>query len=284
MKTENEALEFYYSSFPEPPCLFDDRLFRYAASVSDALTEELIRIIFYKSGIERNLIVSRRDTEHAVLSYAHKEIRFDFFAEMLDGTLIDIEIQRKRRDFDYEREDIYSSILRTLVPSGIRYSAIKPVYLIILNENNPFPELDEPIYISEKHYRGICGSAVYYDYPSTVNIIRVNGDYLKRGDELGELLISMKARRAEDAILPVVKDILKRLEDDREKERLVMTLDEFKDFYTNIGKEQGLREGEARGEIRGEIRGRASAERTIADAMRKNGFSEDDINKYVYSR
>lgn len=284
LRTENEALEFYYRYFPEPPSLFDDRLFRYASSVSDALTEEILRIIFHKSGIERNLIIYRREAEHAVSSYAYKEVRFDFFAEMLDGSLADIEIQRKHRDFDYEREDMYSSILRTLVPSGIRYRAIKPVYLIILNENNPFPDLDEPIYISGKHYGGISGSTVYYDYPSTVNIIQVNGDYLKRGDELGNLLISMKARRAEDAVLPVVKDILKGLEDDREKERLVMTLEEFKDFYTSIGKEQGFREGEARGEIRGEAKGRADAEKSIAEAMRRNGISEDDIKKYIYSR
>ena len=109
-----------------------------------------------------------------------------------------------------------------------------------------------------------------------MNVLRVNGDYMERGDVLGDLMRAMKAERAEEAELELYSTALEDL-----KEEIDMKYT-FRDLMEKSWSD-GLAEGEAKGEARGEARGKIEAKNEIQEALRKLGVTEDIISKAVGS-
>ena len=190
-----------------------------------------------------------------------------------------VEVQNDPSRFSYIREGFYLSKLRVLEDKGKDYDDMLPVYLIILHRHDPYRKYNLPIYRKSCYIENTG-----IKYSDGMNVLRVNGDYMERGDILGDLMRSMKAVRPEESELGLYKDALN---DIRKEIEMGYT---FKDLL-NQSWNEGLAEGEAKGiakgikegEIRGEARGEAKAKNEIQEALRNLGVAEDIISKAVES-
>ena len=113
-----------------------------------------------------------------------------------------------------------------------------------------------------------------------MNVLRVNGDYMERGDVLGDLMRAMKAERAEEAELELYSTAL---EDLKEEIDMKYTFRDLMEKSWSDGLAEGEAKGEARGEAKGEAKGRIEAKNEIQEALRKLGVTEDIISKAVGS-
>ena len=205
-----EKDEFMEEMKAQQKCLFDDYLFTVSAILCPAVIEEIASRVFLKAGmpIKRIEMTSAQKKLHALGS---KEIIFDCYAETDKGERIAIEVQNDASRFSHMREGFYLSELRVHEKSGRGYDEMMPVYLIILHRHNPYRKENEdlPVYIKECHY---AGTDIYYN--DGMNVLRVNGDYMERGDVLGDLMRAMKAERAEETELELYSTALEDLKEE----------------------------------------------------------------------
>ena len=259
-------------------CLFDDGLFAVAAYRRPEIIDDIVKRVFSKAGIEIRSI-SRSGVQKRLFSPESRDVIFDCYAETEDGMRMAVEVQNNPSRFSYIREGFYLSKLRVLEDKGKDYDDMLPVYLIILHRHNPYRKYNLPIY-SKSCYIENTG----IKYSDGMNVLRVNGDYMERGDIIGDLMRSMKAVRPEESELGLYKDALN---DIRKEIEMGYT---FKDLL-NQSWNEGLAEGEAKGkaegitegEIRGEARGEAKAKNQMLEAFRRLGVSEEVISKAAES-
>ena len=78
-------------------------------------------------------IVEYRDRERSASTIYGKSVRLDLLCEGEDGSLFDVEVQRDRQDYFFERCLYYASELYyTQLEKGNDYDRLRPVYLISL--------------------------------------------------------------------------------------------------------------------------------------------------------
>ena len=243
-------------------CLYDDVCFAAAANENPEIIEDIVKRVFSKTGINIKSI-SRSEVQKRLFSPESRDVIFDCYAETEDGVRMAVEVQNDPSRFSHIREGFYLSKLRVMEDKGKDYDDMLPVYLIILHRHNPYRKYNLPIYRKSCYIENTG-----IKYSDGMNVLRVNGDYMERGDILGDLMRSMKAVRPEESELGLYKDALN---DIRKEIEMGYT---FKDLL-NQSWNEGLAEGEARGE--------AKAKNEIQEALRNLGVAEDIISKAVES-
>ena len=259
-------------------CLYDDVCFAAAASERPEIIEDIVMRVFSKAGIPV-MKVTRSEIQKKIFSPAFKDIVFDCYAETEDGVRMAVEVQNDESGFGHEREGFYLSKLRLMEDKGKSYDEMMPVYLIILHRHNPYRKYNLPIYRKSCYIENTD-----IRYADGMNVLRVNGDYMERGDVLGDLMRAMKAERAEEAELELYSTALEDLKEEIDMKYTFRDLMEksWSDGEAK-GKAEGIREGEIRGEARGEAKGRIEAKNEIQETLRKLGVTEDIISKAVGS-
>ena len=175
----------------EQKCLFDDMMFASAAYTRPEIIDDIVRHVFTKAGIPVSRI-ERTEIQKKLLSADAKEIVLDCYAETSDGRKMAVEIQNEASGFGHEREAFYTARLRIQESRGTDYESMMPVYLIILHRHDPYRKSGNnlPIYVKGCYIENT--DIVYND---GMNVIRVNGDYMEKGDIIGDLMRAMKATR-----------------------------------------------------------------------------------------
>ena len=261
-------------------CLFDDGLFTVAAYKKPEIIEDIVMRVFTKAGIAIRGI-SRSEVQKRTFTSAFRDVIFDCYAETEDGVRMAVEVQNDASGFGHEREGFYLSKLRLMEDKGKGYDEMMPVYLIILHRHNPYRKegLNLPLYEKGCYIRN-----TELTYADGMNVLRVNGDYMERGDVLGDLMRAMKAERAEEAELELYSTALEDLKEEIDMKYTFRDLMEksWSDGEAK-GKAEGIREGEIRGEARGEAKGRIEAKNEIQETLRKLGVTEDIISKAIGS-
>lgn len=269
----NEQDSFMEEMKSQQKCLFDDYLFTVSALIHPAVIEEIASRVFRKAGIPIKRIenMSAQKKLHAL---GGKEIIFDCYAETDNGERIAIEVQNDASRFSHKRESFYVSELRIHESRGMDYDEMMPVYLIILHRHNPYKKEggNLPVYIKECHY---VGTNLYYN--DDMNVLRVNGDYMERGDILGDLMRSMKAKRPEDAPVAAIADAISMVTKEIDMGKRYITMEDFRNHYIEKGRTEGLAAGIAEGKAAGMAEGKAD----MINNLRKLGVSEEIINKAV---
>ena len=255
-------------------CLYDDVCFAAAASERPEIIEDIVMRVFSKAGIPV-MKVTRSEIQKKIFSPAFKDIVFDCYAETEDGVRMAVEVQNDASGFGHEREGFYLSKLRLMEDKGKGYDEMMPVYLIILHRHNPYRKYNLPIYRKSCYIENTD-----IRYADGMNVLRVNGDYMERGDVLGDLMRAMKAERAEETELELYSTAL---EDLKEEIDMKYTFRDLMEKSWSDGEAKGKAEGIREGEIRGEARGEAKAKNEIQEALRKLGVTEDIISKAVGS-
>ena len=266
-----EKDEFMEEMKAQQKCLFDDYLFTVSAILCPAVIEEIASRVFLKAGmpIKRIEMTSAQKKLHALGS---KEIIFDCYAETDKGERIAIEVQNDASRFSHMREGFYLSELRVHEKSGRGYDEMMPVYLIILHRHNPYRKENEdlPVYIKECHY---AGTDIYYN--DGMNVLRVNGDYMERGDVLGDLMRSMKAKKPEDAPIKTIAEAISMVAKENIDMAKRYSMEDFRNHYIEKGRAEGVKEGIAEGLAAGKAEGKSE----MLEAFRKLGIPEEIINK-----
>ncbi len=260
-------------------CLFDDYLFTVSAMIHPAVIEEIASRVFSKAWIAVRRI-EKINAQKRLYALDEKEIVFDCYAETDKGERIAIEVQNDASRFSYKREGFYAAKLRVHEERGRIYDEMMPVYLIILHRHNPYKKrgYSLPIYRKECY---IEDTDIRYD--DGMRVLRVNGDYMEKGDGLGDLMRSMKAKNAEDAPVAAIAEAISRIKEMDMGKRY--TMEDFRNHYMEKGRAEGIREGIAEGlaagKAAGEAAGKAEAKSDMISNLRKLGVSEDIINKAV---
>ena len=266
-----EKDEFMEEMKAQQKCLFDDYLFTVSAILCPAVIEEIASRVFLKAGmpIKRIEMTSAQKKLHALGS---KEIIFDCYAETDKGERIAIEVQNDASRFSHMREGFYLSELRVHEKSGRDYDEMMPVYLIILHRHNPYRKEKEdlPVYIKECHY---AGTDIYYN--DGMNVLRVNGDYMERGDVLGDLMRSMKAKKPEDAPIKTIAEAISMVAKENIDMAKRYSMEDFRNHYIEKGRAEGVKEGIAEGLAAGKAEGKSE----MLEAFRKLGIPEEIISK-----
>ena len=266
-----EKDEFMEEMKAQQKCLFDDYLFTVSAILCPAVIEEIASRVFLKAGmpIKRIEMTSAQKKLHALGS---KEIIFDCYAETDKGERIAIEVQNDASRFSHMREGFYLSELRVHEKSGRDYDEMMPVYLIILHRHNPYRKEKEdlPVYIKECHY---AGTDIYYN--DGMNVLRVNGDYMERGDVLGDLMRSMKAKKPEDAPIKMIAEAISMVAKENIDMAKRYSMEDFRNHYIEKGRAEGVKEGIAEGLAAGKAEGKSE----MLEAFRKLGIPEEIISK-----
>ena len=266
-----EKDEFMEEMKAQQKCLFDDYLFTVSAILCPAVIEEIASRVFLKAGmpIKRIEMTSAQKKLHALGS---KEIIFDCYAETDKGERIAIEVQNDASRFSHMREGFYLSELRVHEKSGRGYDEMMPVYLIILHRHNPYRKENEdlPVYIKECHY---AGTDIYYN--DGMNVLRVNGDYMERGDVLGDLMRSMKAKKPEDAPIKTIAEAISMVAKENIDMAKRYSMEDFRNHYIEKGRAEGVKEGIAEGLAAGKAEGKSE----MLEAFRKLGIPEEIISK-----
>ena len=255
-------------------CLFDDGLFTVAAYRRPEIIDDIVKRVFSKAGIEIRSI-SRSEVQKRLFSPESRDVIFDCYAETEDGMRMAVEVQNDPSRFSYIREGFYLSKLRVMEDKGKDYDDMLPVYLIILHRHDPYRKYNLPIYRKSCYIENTG-----IKYSDGMNVLRVNGDYMERGDIIGDMMRSMKAVRPEESELGLYKDTLN---DIRKEIEMGYT---FKDLL-NQSWNEGLAEGEAKGKAEGikegEIRGRSDERVNLIEKFRSLGVSEELISKALSS-
>ena len=264
-------------------CLFDDGLFTVAAYKKPEIIEDIVMRVFTKAGIAIRGI-SRSEVQKRTFTSAFRDVIFDCYAETEDGVRMAVEVQNDASGFGHEREGFYLSKLRLMEDKGKGYDEMMPVYLIILHRHNPYRKENEdlPVYIKECHY---AGTDIYYN--DGMNVLRVNGDYMERGDVLGDLMRSMKAKKPEDAPIKTIAEAISMVAKENIDMAKRYSMEDFRNHYIEKGRAEGVKEGiaeglaagKAEGKADGKAEGRAEAKNEMLEAFRKLGIPEEIINK-----
>ena len=259
-------------------CLFDDGLFTVAAYKKPEIIEDIVMRVFTKAGIAIRGI-SRSEVQKRTFTSAFRDVIFDCYAETEDGVRMAVEVQNDASGFGHEREGFYLSKLRLMEDKGKGYDEMMPVYLIILHRHNPYRKYNLPIYRKSCYIENTD-----IRYADGMNVLRVNGDYMERGDVLGDLMRAMKAERAEEAELELYSTALEDLKEEIDMKYTFRDLME-KSWSDGLaeGEAKGEARGEARGKIEGETKGRIEAKNEMLETFRRLGVSEDIISKAAES-
>lgn len=139
--------------------LFDDALFKLFAK-DQKFIEEILQVVF----VGRKFKIIKFSPQYEVYDLMHKSIRVDILVLFDDGTLVNVEIQRRDDDDHIKRCRYYGSLI-TLdsLGKGQHYSEMCPVCII---------------YITKKDFLGY-GKVIYH----TKRTIQENGKILNDGLE-----------------------------------------------------------------------------------------------------
>ena len=148
--------------------------------------------------------------------YGTKGMVFDILIRLKDGRLINVEIQRRRRDAPPQRIRAYASALDLMsMEQGMAYDELRDNYVIFFFEEDPY-SLGLPVYHVE---RMISTPKGYVPYGDGSRIIEVNCAYDGPVKEYANLFHDMRCASPEDMNDSVLKEAMKKVkygQEDRE--------------------------------------------------------------------
>ena len=159
--------------------LIDDTFFHTCFHDSKRCIELVIRIILDKP----RLTVIRMHTQEEVPNLYGRSVRFDVFAQDIDGTEYNIEVQKDNDGADPRRARYNASLLDTMnVPSGAEWRALPRTIVIFITEHDVIGG-GLPIYHIHRTIDELAGKC----FGDDTEIIYVNGQ-VKNDTMLGWLM------------------------------------------------------------------------------------------------
>ena len=176
--------------------LIDDEFFSEALDGKIEAVQYIIDIILERT----DLRVISVQAQASYKNTTRRSIRLDIRAEMQNGQIADIEIQRADAGSGARRARFYNGMIdRTLLNQGADFQELPDIYIIFITENDKYG-CGAPLYHVE---RTVCeaGQTLYGD---GAHIIYVNGQFRNIQHPVGRLMHDFFCTRAEDMLSPVL--------------------------------------------------------------------------------
>lgn len=163
-------------------------------------TQLLLNVVLERTDVIVKSVTAQREFK-TVLGHS---VKFDVYAEDVNGKPYDIEIQRSDRGTVPQRARYNSSVLDThLLEKGRDYTALRETYIIFITENDVLKK-GLPLYHVE---RKIEETDELFNDGS--HIIFVNGQYNNKNSDIGKLMHDFRCQNADDMHYPVLAEKVK---------------------------------------------------------------------------
>lgn len=160
-------------------------------------TQLLLNIVLERTDVIVKSVTAQREFK-TVLGHS---VKFDVYAEDINGKPYDIEIQRSDSGAVPQRARYNSSVLDThLLEKGRDYTALRETYIIFITENDVLRK-GLPLYHIE---RKIEETDELFNDGS--HIIFVNGQYNNKDSDIGKLMHDFRCQNADDMNYPVLAE------------------------------------------------------------------------------
>ena len=220
-------------------------------------------------------IVAERCTSSPRIS--SKSIRLDVYVEILDGTVIDLEMQvtgrgstiyRDKDEKKVERElplrtRYYQSLISMdMLRRGLKYTKLRKSYVVFICTFDPYGQ-GLPVY----HFTYRSKEDISLEMGDLTENIFLNARAADKTDdkELAAFLRYVHDGQAQNAFTKEIDDETKRIKNDRDWRERVVTWEMDLKILQDDAREAGKREGIDLGK------------RDVAAALRKKGMSEAEI-------
>ena len=263
-----------------------------------AYTLEALSVLKVTPGMKKEMKVTVEDNRRR--ADGRRNAEFDVLVEFKDS-MIDVEIQKRRRGDEIFRSAFYMGRLVTDLKKGTKLIPYRRLISLWICDFNPFEEegLDLPYYVFQSAYRkrgNIYGYDGVFYLDNGIEYIFINGafDWSKVEKErplseeekaLRTYVMDMMQVSADNIINDVAREALVeckeegRMSYEKVRENLYYN---YKDFYDDVAKEyeeKGKAEGISEGISKGIAEGKAQEKRATIKAMLSERIDIDIISK-----
>ena len=185
--------------------LMDDDFFSEALDGKKEAVEYILNTVLERDNIK--VKSTRAQVEYK--SATKRSIRLDIQAEVTDGKLMDIEIQRSDKGAGVKRARFHSSMIdRTLLCKGDEFEDLVDTYVIFITENDKFGA-GIPLYHVERKITEL-DNVLFGD---GAHILYVNGEYRNMEHPVGSLMHDFNCKEAKDMVNPLLAEEVRYLKE-----------------------------------------------------------------------
>ena len=176
--------------------LLDDEFLSEALDGKTAPVQEIVNTILERTDMK---VISVK-SQVTYKSATKRSVRLDIQAELEDGQIVDIEIQRADQGAGARRARFYSSMIeRTMLEAGKIFDALPDLYVVFITENDIFKH-GLPLY----HIDRTVSELEHAAFNDGSHIIYVNGQFQDETHPVGRLMHDFFCTRAEDMLNPLL--------------------------------------------------------------------------------
>lgn len=201
-------------------------------------------------------------------------VRVDVLATDSEGRRINVEVQRESKGAGRKRARYNSSLMDAdILRKGDDYKELPDTYVIFITERDVLGK-GEPIYHIERYI--LETGEIFHDGS---HIIYVNGTY-RDESPIGRLMHDFSCADPNKMHYDVLAERVRFFKENEEGvSAMCKAIEEMRDKFLEVGREEGREEGEKKGLKTAALRMLEEGKYALEDIARISGFSLDEVKK-----